>query len=84
LEALAAGTPIISTRVGGIPDIADDKKNGLLVEARDPHALARAIETMIASREAYSSFSAHALEKTKSFSFDRMLRETLALYTQRT
>lgn len=84
LEALAAGTPIVSTIIGGIPDIVDDKKNGLLVEARDPHALAHAIETMIASREAYSRFSAYALEKSKTFSFEQMLHDTLSLYAQRT
>ncbi|MDI1478972.1 glycosyltransferase family 4 protein [Polyangium sp. y55x31] len=44
LEALAAGRPVVATRVGGIPDVVSHERTGLLVPARDTAALARAIE----------------------------------------
>jgi glycosyltransferase involved in cell wall biosynthesis len=43
LEALAVGSPVIATSVGGVPEVVRDGENGLLVQARDPHALAEAI-----------------------------------------
>ncbi len=43
VEALAVGTPAISTTVGGVAEIVRDGENGLLVPPGDPQALARAI-----------------------------------------
>lgn len=47
LEALAAGLPIVSTPVGGIPEIVDDGVEGLLVPERDAAALADAIDRVL-------------------------------------
>lgn len=43
MEALAVGTPVIATRIFGIPEIIEDGINGLLVPPDDPQALAEAI-----------------------------------------
>ena len=42
-EALATGTPVVASRVGGIPDILIDEYNGLLVKPRDVESLAEAV-----------------------------------------
>jgi len=47
LEALAAGIPVIATRVDGICDVIDEGKNGVLVPPRDPAALADAILALL-------------------------------------
>jgi glycosyltransferase involved in cell wall biosynthesis len=46
IEAMAAGTPVVATRVGGVPDVVDDGRSGLLVAPKDPAALAQAILTL--------------------------------------
>jgi glycosyltransferase involved in cell wall biosynthesis len=44
MEAMAAGIPVISTRLSGIPELVRDGEGGLLVPERDPDALALAME----------------------------------------
>jgi glycosyltransferase involved in cell wall biosynthesis len=47
VEAMAAGLPVIASRVGGIPALIEDEKNGLLVPAGDSHALAIALRRVL-------------------------------------
>ncbi len=47
VEALAVGTPVIATAVGGVPELVRDGENGLLVPAGDSNALAAAIRRLI-------------------------------------
>ena len=47
LEMMASSVPVVATRTGGIPEIADDEENALLVEPRDPQALADAIRILL-------------------------------------
>jgi glycogen synthase len=51
LEALAAGTAVVATRVGGIPDFLEDGRSGLLVRPRAPAELGAAIERLWTDRE---------------------------------
>jgi glycosyltransferase involved in cell wall biosynthesis len=48
MEALAAGMPIVTTRVGGIPDIVEEGSTGHLVAPEDAGALTRALEGLLA------------------------------------
>jgi glycosyltransferase involved in cell wall biosynthesis len=47
VEALAVGTPVVSTAVGGVPEVVHDGENGLLVPPNDPDALAAAIRRVL-------------------------------------
>ncbi len=47
LEAMASGKPVVSTNVGGVPEIVIDGETGILVPPRDPESLARAILALL-------------------------------------
>jgi glycosyltransferase involved in cell wall biosynthesis len=51
LEAMAAGVPVVSTAVGGIPDVVS-REEALLVPAGDVQAMARALDDVLADPEA--------------------------------
>jgi glycosyltransferase involved in cell wall biosynthesis len=50
-EAMAVGTPVVATRVGGLPEVVDDGVTGRLVEPGDHDALATAVIDVLAHRE---------------------------------
>ncbi len=49
IEAMAAGLPVIASRVGGIPALIEDEKNGLLVPAGDSHTLVVALRRILSN-----------------------------------
>jgi glycosyltransferase involved in cell wall biosynthesis len=51
IEALAAGRPVVSTRVGGVPDVVSDGETGLLVPEGDVEGLAAALERLASDPE---------------------------------
>ena len=51
LEAMAAGRPVVGSRVGGIPEMIVDGETGILVPPKDPHSLARGLERLVGSPE---------------------------------
>lgn len=69
VEAMAAGLPVVSTRVSGIPELVRDGENGLLVPPDDPRALAAAIGSLAANRERASRI-AQAGRATVATHFD--------------
>ncbi len=51
VEAMAAGRPVVASRAGGIPELVQDGRTGLLVEPDDPEALAAALLALLADPE---------------------------------
>jgi glycosyltransferase involved in cell wall biosynthesis len=63
LEAMACGTPVVSTNVGGIPDMLDDGRAGVLLEPGDRRALAEAVRALLADSTHRSELAARARER---------------------
>lgn len=79
LEVMAVGTPIVTTRVGGNPELIEDGVTGLLVAPDDRPALIRAIEKVLLDEEFAGALAAAAHKKVSEFTVDRMVKETLAV-----
>lgn len=62
LDAMAAGKPIVATRVGAIPEVIRDKANGVLAEPDDENSLARAIYQALTTISDNDNFSCRILK----------------------
>jgi glycosyltransferase involved in cell wall biosynthesis len=63
LEAMASGTPVIASRVGGVPEVVEDGETGFLVAPGDAAALRQRIETLLDDRVLASRMGARARER---------------------
>jgi len=76
MEAMATGVPVIASAVGGIPTIIDNKENGVLVEPRNPDAIANAILALLQDRVACDKISKNARKTIlERYSADRMAQQ---------
>lgn len=81
-EAMFYGCPSIGARVGGIPELIDHDKTGLLVEPKTPAELSRAIELLIANpalRERFGRAGAEAIAQ-KGMTEEQMIANHVKLY----
>jgi len=72
VEAMACGTPVITTRIGNLAEIIDDGKEGILVAPNDMNAFAQAIKRL-AEPECRQKIVAAARKKAETFSIERTL-----------
>ena len=81
LEAMATGTPIVSTPVGGIPDAVENGYNGFLVPANSPKMLASRIQQLLTNEKLWVRFSQNAFETVnQKFSIEQMEKKLHDLY----
>jgi len=81
LESMAAGVPVVTTQVGGSPEAVVDGETGFLVPTRNPGALARAIDLLLADAGlARRMGQAGRRRIVEHFSLDGMARATERLY----
>lgn len=80
LEAMRAGVPIIATKVGGIPEIITNNRDGILIEPGQPKLLASGIMKLINNKKLQAKLSKEGLETIKRFSIDKMIQETSRVY----
>jgi len=83
VEAMASGKAVVASRTGGIPEVVEHNKQGILVEPKDGAALRKAIDTVIGSRSLMSDMGeAGRARVVEKFSVERMGREIRQLFLQ--
>lgn len=83
LESMACGTPVVASKVGGIPEIIDNNYNGVLVEPGSTEALAHAILGILTDKSLRNSMSERAKEKIeKNFSWGVNIGKYVEAYSE--
>jgi starch synthase len=85
LEAMACGTAVVASRTGGIPEVVDDGKTGLLVPVDDGFeaGLTRALDSVLADPEGARAMGEAGRERAVGeFGWDAVARRTVRLYEE--
>ena len=81
LEAMACGTPVIGSAVGGIKYTVKDQETGFLVPPHDPQALALAVREGISCPDKYQALCRNALKRVNAyFTWEHVARKADDLY----
>ncbi len=81
LEAMAAGLPIISTKVGAIPDVVQDGTSGLIIEPGDIPALTRAIDQLVSDHALRRQMEQSSRQRAYQYDVKPYLEQLHDLYT---
>ena len=83
MEYMAAAKPVVSTRVGGVPELVKEDVHGLLVEPRDPEALAEAVARLLRDPALAKRLGAVGRKRQqREFSLEAMVRRIEDLYEE--
>jgi glycosyltransferase involved in cell wall biosynthesis len=83
LEAMAAGKPVVATRVGGTAEAVLDGESGLLVPPADPIALTAAIRSVVNDHALAQRLASVAQQRVEQeFSTENMINQTTAVYAE--
>jgi glycosyltransferase involved in cell wall biosynthesis len=67
LEAMASGLPVIASRVGAVPEVIEDRVNGILIEPGDPGALTRALKLLLQDPTLMDTLGRNNREKVRRY-----------------
>jgi glycosyltransferase involved in cell wall biosynthesis len=83
LEAMALRRPVVATKVGGVPEMIDDGRTGLLVAPRDPQALATAIVRVLTDHPLADTIARAGHDFVQAhFSIEHMIDAVSAIYEE--
>jgi glycosyltransferase involved in cell wall biosynthesis len=80
LESMAAGLPVVASRVGGNAEAVEHERNGILIEPGDDAALETALARLIADEPLRRRMGEQSRSRAERFSLDKMARLTEELY----
>ena len=82
LDALALGKPIVTTNVGGVPEVIEHDISGLIVPIGDAEAIGRSIARVLRDAALAARLSAGARARAPKFSIENTVDSTMAVYRE--
>ena len=82
LEAMACSVPIVSSNIGGIPDVVKDGENGLLVQPNDPKELADEIIYLLKNEDLRKEMGENGRGKLERYSWETIAEKTEIVYKE--
>jgi L-malate glycosyltransferase len=82
IEAMASGTPIVSTNVGGIPDVIVDGEEGFLVDYGDSMAMGKNIIELHENEELYNKLRVNGKNKASQYGEEALAPDLINLLSQ--
>jgi len=82
LEAMRAGKAVIASRVGGIPELVDDGRSGILVPPGEPHALSEAILELLRNQARREELARAGQRRAREFTLERSARGISDIYEE--
>jgi len=86
LEAMASGTPVIASEVGGLAYLVEHGETGFLVPTREPGSLAQRISELVSDEERHIQMGSNAIRRAQHYAWpaiaDQLLATFKALYTR--
>ena len=80
LEAMACGTPVVATEVGGLKELVQDGRTGRLVPSNRPEELTRALAELLGDAALRTRLGLAARERARQFSWEQSARQQLDVY----
>ena len=82
LEAMACGTPVIASRVGGLAHLLKDGETGFFVPAQDPEVLSQKLRSLFVNHDLRAQFGARAAAYAREFSWEVITRQMVDVYQE--
>jgi glycosyltransferase involved in cell wall biosynthesis len=82
LEAMASGLPVIATDVGGVPEVLEGGRAGLLVRPEDPLSLARCMLSLLKNKEVTRDLVRKGRDRAAVYSEENTLEQYINLYRE--
>ena len=80
LESMSYGVPVIASDVGGVSELVEHKKTGILIKSKSPASFANAILSISQDHYCYHHFSENSKIKASEFSIEKMIKSIDKIY----
>ena len=80
LEAMACGTPVIASEVGGLAYLVKDGETGFTIPDQEPDTLFEKISWLLNDRELHTSMSQRAVEYAQDYAWENIAKQIVGVY----